>query len=471
MKIKSIEVDNHPVLGTFVYSFEKDNFTTLLVGTNGSGKTKFMEFIFTLLDKCFRVWEIPEFKNGPISRIKLAVELDQDEIKGLIKQVPTREPISVGTYSGHIYFETKSSDKDNVFDRFDVHMLGNDGETYTVLPNEIKLSIQQEKPFPRILHDKTRYSGVQINFEYKPVTAYSEIVDDDQKIQTKANPSLADDINKLLVATYNKDNGYLGEESRKGNAHPSYKGDFDRFRDAYHRLFETKEILGVEQDGSDNKVMLRDTASGKKFGIDGLSSGEQQIVYRAGYLLRHLNIINGGVVFVDEPELSLHPKWQIGYLQFLKDIFGESTQFIIATHSPYLAKSAAALGKVSILRLFNEGGNLNIDALHKTTKLDTASYAEVGYRVFGVTSEEYHRELYLALSAKLQVGERPKEIDDYLMKNTSVSVVKTDRGTETLMSFIRNIYHHGQDAIALRGGRNYTESEVNKSIEEMQNLL
>ena len=65
---------------------------------------------------------------------------------------------------------------------------------------------------------------------------YSEefyvLADDDKKIQTKSSISLADDINKLLVATFNRDNTFLGEESRKGNAHPEFKGDFDRFRDA-----------------------------------------------------------------------------------------------------------------------------------------------------------------------------------------------------------------------------------------------
>lgn len=51
--------------------------------------------------------------------------------------------------------------------------------------------------------------------------------------------------------------------------------------------------------------------NGKLIQIDALSSGEKQIVYRGCFLLKDANAMNGAFVFIDEPEISLHPKWQM----------------------------------------------------------------------------------------------------------------------------------------------------------------
>jgi len=488
MKIKSLEADNHSVLGTFRYDFEKDKVVTLLVGENGSGKTRFIELIHTLLDKSFRVWEIPEWNNSGISRIKLSVQLDDIEKSNLaqfkIKDGDTQEA-SLG--SGDIYFE--ATQKTQGWSDIEVYMLNDDGVTYSKLPNEFKMALAADKPFAKALRMKCRYSSVQINFDYKPVVSFSEIVDDDEKVQTKSTVSLAEEISKLLVSTYYRDSAYLAEESKKGKAHKSFKGDFDRFKDAYDELFATKEIVGIKQDGTDNKIILRNRVSGKEFGIDGLSSGEQQVVYRVGYLLKHLNIKNGGVVFIDEPELSLHPKWQEGYIPFLNKIFGDDIQFIIATHSPYIVKSGIDNSEVSISKLSTESGNLTDDKLHHTSKLGHATFAEANYKAFDIASEELHTELYLALQrtysperwdagVKKYVDGMPWKLDQVISKETGVTTlpawkdVNSGRScTETIMTFIRNLIHHGNDAVARGRGRKYTESELRKSIEEMLSLL
>lgn len=471
MRIISLEVDNHPVLGTFSYSFDEDRAITLLVGKNGSGKTKFIEFIHELLDKSFRVWEIPEWNNGPISRIKLLMLFERDELENIEDFEYKGRKITQSFSSGNICFE--ASNKTQSSNDIEVYIADDTGKSYEKLSNEFKKSLLNGKPFAKVLRDKTRYSGVRINFGYNPVTSFSEKPDDDNNIQTKSTENLADEINRLLVATYYNDRAIASEKYEVGEIDPryeKYKGNFDRFKDAYDQLFETKKIVRVESSGKDNVIVIKDTSSGTEFGIDGLSSGEQQVVYRAGYLLRHLNIKNGGVVFIDEPELSLHPEWQINYLQFLQNIFGENIQFIIATHSPYLAKSAGLLGNVAISRLYNDGRNLSDEQLHKMTKLGNASYAEVSYKVFKVSAEEYHRELYLAMTAKLQVGEMPSQIDKHLMQDPAIPTVTTTYGTETLMSFVRNIYHHGNDAITKRG-RDYTPQELENSILEMEKIL
>ena len=69
--------------------------------------------------------------------------------------------------------------------------------------------------------------------------------------------------------------------------------------------------------------------------IRNLSSGEQQILILFSYIAFNKN--EGRVFIIDEPELSLHIKWQEHFLEKLNIIRPEGTQLILATHSPILA--------------------------------------------------------------------------------------------------------------------------------------
>lgn len=59
------------------------------------------------------------------------------------------------------------------------------------------------------------------------------------------------------------------------------------------------------------------------------------------FLLKDVNAMNGAFVFIDEPEISMHPKWQSKILDYYKGIFsdldGEQTsQIFVVTHSPFI---------------------------------------------------------------------------------------------------------------------------------------
>lgn len=66
-----------------------------------------------------------------------------------------------------------------------------------------------------------------------------------------------------------------------------------------------------------------------------LSSGEQQILILFSYIT--FNSSEGQIFIIDEPELSLHIKWQEDFLEKLELITPKTTQLILATHSPILA--------------------------------------------------------------------------------------------------------------------------------------
>lgn len=75
-----------------------------------------------------------------------------------------------------------------------------------------------------------------------------------------------------------------------------------------------------------------------------LSSGEQQILILFSYIA--FNSQDGRVFIIDEPELSLHIKWQEDFLRKLENITPKTTQLILATHSPILANKKKTKAKI-----------------------------------------------------------------------------------------------------------------------------
>jgi predicted ATP-binding protein involved in virulence len=78
---------------------------------------------------------------------------------------------------------------------------------------------------------------------------------------------------------------------------------------------------------------------GKVFSIDDISTGEKTLLSKILYL--YIEKIKNKVILIDEPELSLHPKWQNQVLKLYEKFAKENNcQIIIATHSPHIIGSA-----------------------------------------------------------------------------------------------------------------------------------
>lgn len=86
--------------------------------------------------------------------------------------------------------------------------------------------------------------------------------------------------------------------------------------------------------------------------IASASSGQQQLicsVFSLGVALRR-----DSLVLIDEPELSLHPQWQLAYMDYIRAMLEETSgcHFLIATHSPLVVQRAQSLG-ATILQVEN----------------------------------------------------------------------------------------------------------------------
>ncbi|MFV8845975.1 AAA family ATPase [Serratia fonticola] len=71
----------------------------------------------------------------------------------------------------------------------------------------------------------------------------------------------------------------------------------------------------------------------KKCNIDILSSGERQLLVIIANVMLNRYANASGIIIIDEPEISLHLKWQELFSQTILSV-SPNTQFILATHSP-----------------------------------------------------------------------------------------------------------------------------------------
>ena len=75
--------------------------------------------------------------------------------------------------------------------------------------------------------------------------------------------------------------------------------------------------------------------AGKTIPLPSLSSGEQHLIVMFGNIIFSSGLTGGGLVLLDEPEISLHPQWQIAVTNALKKVAAvNDCRMLLATHSP-----------------------------------------------------------------------------------------------------------------------------------------
>ena len=99
--------------------------------------------------------------------------------------------------------------------------------------------------------------------------------------------------------------------------------------------------------------------------LDDLSSGEKQIVYRGSFLLQDIHALNGAFVFIDEPEISLHPNWQMKIMDYYKRIFtdkngNQTSQIFAVTHSPFVIHNENRRNDKVIVLDRDKSGNIAV---------------------------------------------------------------------------------------------------------------
>lgn len=154
---------------------------------------------------------------------------------------------------------------------------------------------------------------------------------------------------------------------------------------------------------------MKGNPEGAEIDLRSMSSGEIQILTS---LLTLASVVKeNSIVLIDEPEISLHPNWQMQYIDLINRIFKrqKSCHFIIATHSHLLAADIP-IDSSAILSLTRD------KKMDLVTELLDSSYGNsaenILYNVFGVaTVRNYYFESDINKLLKL-ISDKSKKKGD-----------------------------------------------------------
>lgn len=354
MKYRKISFINHPVLGSVCFDFTDNDGRTvdtiILAGENGCGKTFLLSFINTYNPS------IPARQLG--YSLSVEVELDEYDLSLLHGNKDFERSLGHSFYGNIVTFVHSTNLSDDLPRAEFMTKDGTKVVEYAYL-FVFNLSIL-----------RSVFSDVEINFTPGSVQhTTSSNLDSDLTGPIRSSKNIATEIKQLLVDINELDNedlaSWVDSHDAQAPTEDVKHRRIRRFTNAFDQMFPHKHFRGITNDGNQKNVLFEEY--GKKMDISQLSSGEKQIVFRGGFLLRDIGSINGGVILVDEPELSLHPQWQLKILGFLKNLFTDKTgrqlsQIIIATHSPFiLHNDTRANDKVLILQKNEEGEIVVLD--------------------------------------------------------------------------------------------------------------
>ena len=161
--------------------------------------------------------------------------------------------------------------------------------------------------------------------------------------------------------------------------------------------------------------------SNSALSLDEISSGEFHLLVSLIGLFSCIK--SNSLILIDEPEISLHPNWQMRYISFLKNVFEKysTCHFILTTHSHFLVSDLES-GSSSVIALEKENGRLRANLIDGSGTFGWSA-EEVLLKVFRVpTSRNY----YVAekVGEILDLISKPIEVRDILLINNKVNLLK-----------------------------------------------
>ena len=442
--ITKIKWNNHAILENLELDFTKVDGTPyktiVLAGENGTGKTTVLETLRTFLNLG---------SIEPFEYIEYTVETDKYRI------IPAKD----ANLGFHLRMAVGSETKTEI--------RSNKGYNRRRIDEDI-LDIR---------HYGCVYSKARSVFNTQSVRSTTTQQLDDSKYYDDNNDDFTF-IKQLLVDIIAQDNSTLSEMCKSnGNVvwetfYPTSK--MFRFENAFNDFFDNMKFEKLDENSKEEKKLLF-RKNNNEIPIDKLSTGEKQIVFRGTQLLRNSNNLNGGIVLIDEPELSLHPKWQDKILQYYRNLFtnngSQFAQIVVATHSKYLLRAALKeRDDVLVIVLIESEGHIEAKKITIPYILPIVTLAETNYIAFGIASNDYHIQLYGYLQSKTGKS-KIKECDEYIENCPLYDATKyakpSSYGTtqyQTLPTYIRNSIDHPDS------GNVFTSEELECSIKFLIDL-
>ena len=202
--------------------------------------------------------------------------------------------------------------------------------------------------------------------------------------------------------------------SKKSDPDERTKDAIDKFNDIFKNSDLITKLVNLDIHNQNRPIFK--TINGDDVTIDNLSSGEQQLYARVVSLM----ILNphNSIILIDEPEIALHPKWQIDIMKIYESI-GKNNQFIVTTHSPFIIaqtpyKNLTFLMKENeriVTKQFNEAPlDVDINTIVKTV---------MGAEYIPLNIQELHNNYRTFLDNNQLDSPEAKDLKDEILKYES----------------------------------------------------
>ena len=319
-KIREIRFKNHPILKNLILNFCDSTGhavdTVIIAGENGTGKSTILNFLYVLF-------------SGNVKNEAEVILENNDSI------------LKLDYYCDSNY--------ENIWVR--------DHQGLDALPGR--------KNFLEKYNLNGVFSDVDINFSAQNLSTVTSMALDTSDKSRRSDADLPKQIKQLLIDVQALDDAALSHAVRLNPTKTKAELDVDermpRFTKAFAQMFDGLTYDRIDNVGGHKEIYFK--KNGVEIPIDGLSSGEKQVVYRGCFLLKDVNATNGAFVFIDEPEISLHPSWQMKIMDYYKGIFtredGQQTSQIFAvTHSPFVIHNENRRNDKVIVLARDENGDI-----------------------------------------------------------------------------------------------------------------
>ena len=309
MKIRNLYITEYKGLRDITLNFENNNNVldlVVLAGANGSGKTRVLESIYYYF----------EMLRSKVVSLELFYEKNENEVLDNLMSTEGLTEIEKKMQKDIEYADCLRNIKYYNQDY-------KEGGNQNINSKIISRSFEKLKIFPKII-----YVPTEINFQ--KIEIASPMLVQEYKFLNIINLNLIKDVPSYIATR-------IVEMANEQENIPMGEIRNAVFREI-NEIFEILDLdIKVSEISKDAKsIPIFTNSSGDKFDINELSSGEKQLFLRT-LAIKMLNPENS-IILIDEPELSLHPKWQQKIVDVYRKI-GKNNQIIIATHSPHILGS------------------------------------------------------------------------------------------------------------------------------------
>lgn len=315
--IKRVEISG--LWDRFDIEWDLNPDVNIIAGINGIGKTTILDCIYALVS----IGRIPDPYLGILKKINLFFDNGKPISYEYIKIIDTIKNI-----------EKKAKNGDIISQEFMSELKEREGQDYKKIH-----SVTSER-------HKTSFEDLQMTVDEINKIINIDVIStfDTNLKQSEAIKKLSDDQVKTELdwEIYQLQKKYLDYQltlSKRKDIILSIKNEYE-MREQFTKLqYPQKRFLEliddlfsetgkkVNKDENQIEFLLAD----KAIKVYQLSSGEKQLLIILLTVLIQDN--KPSILFMDEPEISLHIQWQKKIIQYIREL-NPNVQVIIATHSP-----------------------------------------------------------------------------------------------------------------------------------------